>query len=1010
MISGWKEFAFFECTPVADPHSLSNSSRLFSDPSVVSYSPSTAGSVLLLTSSGRLKEFNNQLEIVADYEVLDPSQRQADLVRAVPNTRLALVVSTQTGAPLEMRVYNLDTGAFHSACKVQNGANTFPLTCFDMLDDLSVLVLGFADGSVYAVRGDLRRDKGTRQRLVHSASTSITAVSLSQSGDNVFISAVNSILVASTTTSKRVIPLERTRGADLHCLAKVPPRNIGNGSGVGLDASFKSTSNQETENGSDTDNVVVARETDVVYYNLYHRGASFELPVPKRQIFVTGDGRYLVVVAVYQPQSASLLATETLRVLIVDLNNHLIAFNQYLSNGIRAIFECWGGINVVGSNGTLYVLKEKDLVTRLNLLKQQNLYQIAIKMAINAKKNTHTSEFDVHSEHDVSSALEDSNEYVLQLHQDFADYLFEKRDLEGSLQQYIAAIRQGQTSKAIKRFKDAQHTGLLLRYLESVQTHGIATPQHLTLQLICLTRMGADKLSELEVFINTASMVEDFDFETAISVLMETHDPNYEKLAAILAEKMGDADVAVQIWLLQLDEVERTLDYIQTVPVADALRILIQNSRVLLDKMPVETTGVLISLFTCKFKPRSAGKSSIKSEAREIEPSGDKASALFEPLQSYKAFMDFLKSERYEGSKIISATNLEQDADPSYLPPKPRLIFPSFINHDREFVVFLEACLESAPQFHSPEKDVRDLASTLFETYLKVSATESANRLLGKYASVLDKSKVQLVSQMFNFRLEADYKFLLGFALEEIVRQSIEQGSFSEAFDFFMTHSNQRNDKVTGSQTDMASVSVTDLCHQTLKLFVSNEQALEFLIGQNKLMLLLDKCMSSGKLTAAEILTEIGASKYLQIKDVKPFILQILRTSQQEQIKHLKLTDSYRSEIWEKMQAIVKQDNLVFQSSDCAECHMPLELPVVHFGCKHSFHQACVPEGQNRNQNNSPKCPRCLPETEALESLRLSYEQESAKEDYFLETLHSREDKQKVIADFISRGALSIIR
>lgn len=42
----------------------------------------------------------------------------------------------------------------------------------------------------------------------------------------------------------------------------------------------------------------------------------------------------------------------------------------------------------------------------------------------------------------------------------------------------------------------------------------------------------------------------------------------------------------------------------------------------------------------------------------------------------------------------------------------------------------------------------------------------------------------------------------------------------------------------------------------------------------------------------------------------------------------------------------------LFQAAKCSNCNLPLELPVVHFVCGHSYHKACL-------AGDGDGCPRC---------------------------------------------------
>lgn len=932
MVAGWKEFAFFDATPVRDPSS--EASPLYSDPELLEIVAGSGDTAFMSTRRGTVREFNASMQLVSDITVCDPSLgRNLDFIRPVKNSRLLLTVASKLGSPTEVSVWDLNNNELHSRTLVVNGTNTFPITAFAMAPDMSVLVFGFADGSVIAVRGDLLHDKGTRQRLIYNASTGITGLALTDSFDQVYVCSVNQVLLVSTTASKSVSFLDKTKGADLGCTTKALK-----------------------------DEFLVSRDSDLAWFNTSHRGPSVELPVTRKQIYLTQNGKYLVVLAVVESGSSSLLNTESLRFMLFDLKHHVIAFNSHLSNGIRAIFEQWDRLNVVGSNGMMYVIKEKSLDARISLLTSRNLYQAAIQMA----------------EESETSQLK------LTLHQDYADYLFEKNDIEASLKEYIAAIDFGQSSRAIQKFKDSQHAETLLRYLNALYERGMATPQHVTLQIICLAKLK--KYDELAEFLKSATTMDDFDFEGAVGVLTEVQDPKYAHLAAFVAEEWPDPDLVVQIRLRGIDDVQATLDYIQTISVADALRILIQNSRLLLNKLPVETTGVLITLFTGKFVTR------VPDITEKVTGDLDKSRNLVGTapvLQSYQAFINFLSSASYSSSHIVSAETLESQSDePSYLPPRPRLIFPSFIGHSNEFVIFLEACLKAAPHFHPSDKDLSDIATTLFELYLEVGSEDKASELVDKYAAQLLPVNVQTSSVYHNFKLKPRQLIALGASLTDVFRESIECGDLESALDIYYEHA--------ASSADRALQAVSQLS--------SNEVAVTKIreLSSQEFEKIFQVALSSG-VSPAELVSILSKSDFITLGDVKPFIESYLGTMADQTSRHLKLAKSYEAEIDEKKEAIAKQSEklMVFQYNNCSQCNLPLDLPAVHFACQHSYHQQCI--------GADAECPLCLPEHESIEMLRSQNEEAAAQEDYFLSELDKRQDKMKVVLDFISRGGLSKI-
>ena len=87
-------------------------------------------------------------------------------------------------------------------------------------------------------------------------------------------------------------------------------------------------------------------------------------------------------------------------------------------------------------------------------------------------------------------------------------------------------------------------------------------------------------------------------------------------------------------------------------------------------------------------------------------------------ISNYRAFLNYLSlqleetdnSDNYTESKTSQENpTLLSNKEPTYLPPKPNLIYASFTNHPKEFVIFLEASLEAFNKYDGNIVDKRKL-------------------------------------------------------------------------------------------------------------------------------------------------------------------------------------------------------------------------------------------------------------------------------------------------------------
>lgn len=924
----WRRFNFFEVTPITDP----NDTPVFQDPDVISVATG-AQTVFLGTRDGRVKEFSRELTLHSSWQA-QPDGSAIDFMYALPDANVLVTVSFIQNAPTQVTFWNTSKKPEPKTitnAKVSNGHNQHLLTAFSCSRDGSVLAFGYADGAVIVLRGDMLHDRGSRQRVVCTLADAITGVHILD--DSLFVVSLQQVLCVSNTGNRSQKVLDKTRGASLKCSALF------------------------------NDQLVISRDDGITFYHTDHRGASQEFPGQKKALYTYGN--YLVLITAHR-----ILETETYRVVIVDTRNDLIAYDGQIALSVRQVFVQWHQLNIIGSDGVLYVLREKQVTTQLEILKQQKLFPIAIKLAENANAD---------------------EKVVMGLHQDYGDYLEEKGNSELALKHYILAINLGDTSHVIMRYKDSHKVTILAEYLKELVAKGLATSAHLTLLLVCYTNLR--QKDELARFVKTATDDPNFDFSSAVQLCRNA---KYYDLAAYIAEKQQDPDLVVQIKLRDLHDYQGCLDYITTTSVSDALWVLTQNSRILLDKLPVETTSILITLFTGKYVPRShASESPAISRNGTFDSTEKKASTPL--LQSYKAFMSYISSQKSTYIDYDAINAKEHEA--TYQPPRPALIFPSFIGHNNEFVIFLEACLEISDLFQPGPKDMRDIVTTLYQVYLSLAAEEKQNaeewqgkaeNLISQYSELLDANMVLMVAKLKGIELRPDQLVKLGGSYTDIFRHYLNKQLYDQALAIFSQVS-QPDDFDLSTRKEILSLVLETLC-DSKEFFGKIKEQLTSILTQ---------CITLGVASPVQIVQTVCKSPFITVGDMKPFMLKLISSERTEIDYNSKIAKSYREEIDKKQQQIhaLTHDPLIIQHGTCSFCSTMLDLPAIHFACKHSYHQRCL--------GDSVKCPLCLPELESVSAVRSSELEESAKSGVFFDSLADSKDPLRVISDYVSRGALA---
>ena len=193
--------------------------------------------------------------------------------------------------------------------------------------------------------------------------------------------------------------------------------------------------------------------------------------------------------------------------------------------------------------------------------------------------------------------------------------------------------------------------------------------------------------------------------------------------------------------------------------------------------------------------------------------------------------------------------------------------------------------------------------------------------------------------------------------------------------------------------------SETHLYVSTLAFFTSSSDLLEAHITDVERMLAYIE--THALLSPSEVVQLLGRNSVAPMSLLTPYLMKHVHNERTELLSAQKLVASYREEAQTKQAEIAALQSLdeprVFQHHECGLCNQPLELPAVHFMCRHSFHFRCLPEGEAARE-----CPICADEHKTVRALRDPSMLSSL--DMVLEEVHAAEDGFDVIADMFSKG------
>ena len=1044
-LSSWRQFPFFEGTPIKDPYLGSGTDALYSDPTI-----SAVGSVgeyiAIATRQCHIKLIDSQLTNRFEFQCYDEGWTITRIAyfnqrttkrhnhghhEHSSNFSFLVTIAEKQGFPTSLKLWNLNklldpkynmkkfdfNSSYHTICQVANGANNYPLTSFAFLPDYSAMAFGFSNGAIFLVRGDLLHDRGSKQRVIYESKEPITSLHFKDEL-SLFVTTVSSVFTILTTGKNGgniEKLLESKEGADIDCTDVMKEQHS-------LGTTIVPNS------------LVVARPECFQFYNSNGRSHSIQIHIPKRNIHLYNN-RYLLCLTTMHSNLSDSAMFSSNKLLIIDMRNNFIVFNQSISGSIVDIFEIWDDLYVLLTDGSLLRLHEKPLKDNVSVLVNNDLFQIAFKLI-------------------EENPQQFSPDEVMDLRRRYGQYLYDKHEYSDSIDQFMECIPLGKTSEIISKFKESTKIPLLVKYLEKMVALKITVANHINLLLTSYCKLQASE--KFKDFIENIKL--DGDYEIDVVEKYKTFDLNMiielckenemYNLALLVAEKFNLSSTVVSVQLHNIGNPASAINYVQTLSIDDLLRVLIDNVSELLNFLPNETTQLLIDVFTGKYKPKTRTASRISIEQYDNHESSLSSHPL---LTSYKQFVSFMKlnqrgetenslpltdemsgnstpTENIEGehdSSSLASDNTDENK-PTYQPPRPRIIFSSFVNHDYEFVIFLEACIESYDKFGGNEQDKNDLINTLYEMYLTLSKmqeestsawTEKAANLLRNRKEWTEEDKITILM------ISNTYGFNEG---EIIVREITEESQTSmDGLELDLFRAAIFSDDIMGSYDIVKRYGSkeVELYRLALITYTSNNHYIEIL-GEDNIKKLLEIIEQSNSLTPLEVLEcmtdhkATNASADVKLGLVKDYLLRTVDLKKTEIQENEKVMTAYEHKLTDLTQQIEEllTTPKIINTTKCSVCNMRLDFPIVYFKCGHQVHESCLIEASTNNSNllmedvnngtDSLSCPVCAVDQDALQILKRQQRQVAMRQDVFMSSLKSSNDRFKTMFSFLGRGGM----
>ncbi len=360
------------------------------------------------------------------------------------------------------------------------------------------------------------------------------------------------------------------------------------------------------------------------------------------------------------------------------------------------------------------------------------------------------------------------------------------------------------------------------------------------------------------------------------------------------------------------------------------------------------------------------------------------------------------------------------DDRPTYIPPSPRHFFAHFVDHHDLFVHFLESVanslweqkVDSAPPPRTTPLPVRDTEAdssndptladqravwnTLLELYL--ASTGSSDDAISKGSQ--DKALGLLESTI-------PYDPMHGLILcstsgftDGLVSLWESMGMYEDVLRFYMEES-AASDQVL-RYLDLYGPTNPHLYPLVLRYLTSSPEILSSHPSElAKLLETIDAERIMPPLAIVQLLSRNGVAS---VGSVKEWLREKVAETRQDVESDRSLIQSYRSETAAKQKQISDLANPsqpdVFQVTRCAACGGQLDLPSVHFMCKHSYHQRCLSDSE-------PGCTLCSRQHSIIREVRRNQTRLADRHDLFLNEVHEAEDGFGVLAGAFGRGLMT---
>lgn len=431
---------------------------------------------------------------------------------------------------------------------------------------------------------------------------------------------------------------------------------------------------------------------------------------------------------------------------------------------------------------------------------------------------------------------------------------------------------------------------------------------------------------------------------------------------------------------------------------------LMKYARVLIEHCPKDATRLFIDYYTGQYRPKLEPPASV--EPATATTAGGLAAGAASAVQNLTNLLPLpymstaVASPASQGNIKPPVTDAQTPAGedqpaPDYTPPPPRTAFSSFIDHPDEFIVFLEACLKEGTPAAASDKT--DLYTTLFEMYLHKASEKKGEReeweakAKALISGPIENANVLLLSHLSDFR-------------EGTTLVKEQAGLLS---DIFRSYTSAKDTRGAIKALHKYGPEEPQLYPAALSFLTSDARVLDE-AGRDELDSVLERIDRDGLMAPLQVVQTLSKNDVATMGMLKPYLQKTIERERGDISANRRQIASYRSETEAKHAEIADLGGkpAVFQATRCSQCAQALDLPAVHFLCKHSFHQRCLKGGGAGAEGGEGECPLCAQANATIRAIRERQDEAAGRHDLFKSELEKSEDRFGTIAEWFQRGVM----